>query len=180
MPIGLSENGLVSSRARRSRAILLIASVSVLAGRFSTSEIEEGAQEAFVAQRSRSTRSTFSGSRSGRWPYSSDRRPSFTSVQAGKKEWFGINDVRVVKRNPEDVAAFHEKERARWRQVYNEDYVETSQDFYPGDRVEIIDDESDYEGQQGVVVNFDFDDGYMSCQTTNSRYQLTVVLDERT
>ena len=101
-------------------------------------------------------------------------------MQAGKKEWFGINDVRVVKRNPEDVAAFHEKERARWRQVYNEDYVETSQDFYPGDRVEIIDDESDYEGQQGVVVNFDFDDGYMSCQTTNSRYPLTVVLDERT
>ena len=99
-------------------------------------------------------------------------------MRAGKKEWFGINDVRVITRNPEDVAAFHEKERTRWREVYNEDYVESPQDFYPGDRIEVIDDESDYEGRQGVVLNYDFDDGYMSCQTTNSRYPLTVMLDE--
>ena len=169
----------MSSRVRRSRAPL-IASLAVLAVTFWAFEKQDAAQEAFLAQRSR-TRSAlcsgYSGSGSG-WSYLSDRRPSFTAVQAGKKEWFGINDVRVVKRNPEDVAAFHEKERTRWRQVYNEEYVETSQDFYPGDRVEIIDDESDYEGQQGVVINFDFDDGYMSCQTTNSRYPLTVVLDE--
>ncbi|CAE7667507.1 unnamed protein product [Symbiodinium pilosum] len=104
--------------------------------------------------------------------------PARVLMRAGKKEWFGINDVRVITRNPEDVAAFHDKERTRWREVYNEDYVESPQDFYPGDRIEVIDDESDYEGRQGVVLNYDFDDGYMSCQTTNSRYPLTVMLDE--
>mmetsp|Transcript_13140 Transcript_13140/g.19197 ORF Transcript_13140/g.19197 Transcript_13140/m.19197 type:complete len:102 (+) Transcript_13140:206-511(+) len=99
-------------------------------------------------------------------------------MSAGKKEWFGRNDVRVVSRDPTDVAAFHEKECERWRTVYNEEYVEAKQDFYPGDRVLVIDDESEYEGRLGVVVNYDFDDGYMSCQTTNSRYPLTVVLDD--
>ena len=82
----------------------------------------------------------------------------------------------VVKRRDEDVAAFHETERERWRKVYDEEYVETKQDFYPGDRVEVLDD--DYEGRQGVVLHYDFDDGYESCQTCQSSYPVTVLLDE--
>ncbi|CAJ1358862.1 unnamed protein product [Effrenium voratum] len=96
--------------------------------------------------------------------------------QAGKKAYFGIRDLMVVKRRDEDVAAFHETERERWRKVYDEEYVETKQDFYPGDRVEVLDD--DYEGRQGVVLHYDFDDGYESCQTCQSSYPVTVLLDE--
>jgi len=97
-------------------------------------------------------------------------------IRAGKKGYFGLRDVIVKKRDEKDVAAFHESERIRWRKVYNEEYVETPQDFYPGDRVEILDE--DYEGMEGVVVHFDFDDGYESCQTCQSSYPVTVLFDE--
>uniref|UniRef100_A0A0G4FWV9 Uncharacterized protein n=1 Tax=Chromera velia CCMP2878 TaxID=1169474 RepID=A0A0G4FWV9_9ALVE len=107
------------------------------------------------------------------------RRLQRLRLNAGKKEWFGMNDVKVVKRSDEDIAAFHEKERERWRTVYNEVYKETPQDFYPGDRIQIIDDDSEYFGQQGVVLHYLFDDGYMSCQTTKCSYPLTVLLDDK-
>lgn len=102
----------------------------------------------------------------------------------GVKGYFAIRDLLVLKRNDEDVAAFHEKERKRWREVYDEEYVESPQDFYPGDRVEVIADVSvnkdikNAEGMQGVVTHFDFDDGYESCQTCQSSYPVTVLLDD--
>ena len=34
------------------------------------------------------------------------------------------------------------------------------------------------EGMRGVVVHYDFDDGYESCQTCQSSYPVTVLLDE--
>lgn len=100
------------------------------------------------------------------------------------KGYFAIRDLLVVERKEEDVAAFHESERKRWRKVYDEEYVETPQDFYPGDRVEVIADVSvnkdirSAEGMRGVVTHFDFDDGYESCQTCQSSYPVTVLLDE--
>ena len=98
--------------------------------------------------------------------------------------YFAIRDLLVVQRKEEDVAAFHESEKKRWRKVYDEEYVETPQDFYPGDRVEVISDVSvnkdikNAEGMRGVVTHFDFDDGYESCQTCQSSYPVTVLLDD--
>eukprot|EP00747_Dinoflagellata_sp_TGD_P220057 gnl/TRDRNA2_/TRDRNA2_92069_c1_seq2.p1 gnl/TRDRNA2_/TRDRNA2_92069_c1~~gnl/TRDRNA2_/TRDRNA2_92069_c1_seq2.p1 ORF type:complete len:109 (+),score=14.29 gnl/TRDRNA2_/TRDRNA2_92069_c1_seq2:46-327(+) len=90
----------------------------------------------------------------------------------------------IVKRNQEDVAAFHEKERKRWRDVYDEEYTETPQDFYPGDRVEIVEDIGvtgieNVKGMQGVVTHYEFDDGYESCQTCSTSCPVTVLLDEK-
>lgn len=102
----------------------------------------------------------------------------------GVKGYFAIRDLLVVERKEEDVQKFHEKEKVRWRKVYDEEYVETPQDFYPGDRVEVIADVSvnkdikNAEGMRGVVTHFDFDDGYESCQTCQSSYPVTVLLDD--
>ena len=107
-----------------------------------------------------------------------------TYIDGWSTGYFAIRDLLVVQRNEEDVAAFHESEKKRWRKVYDEEYVETPQDFYPGDRVEVISDVSvnkdikNAEGMRGVVTHFDFDDGYESCQTCQSSYPVTVLLDD--
>ena len=131
---------------------------------------------------------TFSGL--GTWlptqrGHRSGRSMSSIQMMAVKevKGYFAIRDLLVVERKEEDVAAFHENERKRWREVYDEEYVETAQDFYPGDRVEVIADVSvnkdikNAEGMRGVVTHFDFDDGYESCQTCQSSYPVTVLLE---
>ena len=104
-------------------------------------------------------------------------------MQAGQlKGYFATSDVQLVARSEEDVTAFHEKERNRWRVVYDEDYVEAPQEYYPGDRVKIVSDIKVKEienanGMQGTVVHFEFDDGYESCQTCSSSCPVTVLLD---
>ena len=54
------------------------------------------------------------------------------------KGYFAIRDLLVLERQDSDVEAFHAAERERWRRVYDEEYVETKQEFYPGDRVEAL------------------------------------------
>ena len=102
--------------------------------------------------------------------------------QAGLKGYFAENDVLLVSRKDEDVAAFHEKERIRWDVVYEEVYKEVDQPFYPGDRVKIVSDakvkELDVKGRQGVVTHYEFDDGYEACQCVATSCPLTVLLDE--
>ena len=103
-------------------------------------------------------------------------------MMAGElKGYFASNDVLLVERNDEHVAAFHEKERTRWREVYDEEYVEAPQEFYPGDVVEIVGEVKVKEienarGMRGVVTHFEFDDGYESCQTCSSSCPVTVIL----
>ena len=105
-------------------------------------------------------------------------------MQSGLKGYFQINEVLLVDRKESDVAAFHEKERRRWREVYDEDYVEAPQEFYPGDRVEIVRDVQvkdieNAKGMQGVVTHYEFADGYESCQTCRTSNPVTVLLDEK-
>jgi len=88
----------------------------------------------------------------------------------------------LVDRKEEDVTAFMEKERTRWDIVYDEELPDPyDQEFYPGDRVEIVNDikvkELDARGMQGTVVHFEFDDGFESCQTCSTACPLTVMLD---
>ena len=57
-----------------------------------------------------------------------DRRMLQMSVEATRqakpvKGYFAISDLLLVERNEEDVASFHEKERVRWLEVYDEVYV---------------------------------------------------------
>lgn len=109
------------------------------------------------------------------------------SGSADIKGYFSLRDVVLVKRNENDVAAFHEKERKRWRDVYDAEYKETPQDFYVGDRVKVVTDVEvlkggkvvieNADGMQGVVTNYDFDDGYESCQTCGTSVPVTVLLD---
>ena len=104
-------------------------------------------------------------------------------MQTGLKGYFATSDVQLVERSEDDVSAFHEKERTRWRVVYDEEYKEAPQEYYPGDRVKVVNDVKVKEienanGMQGVVVHFEFDDGYESCQTCSSSCPVTVLLDE--
>ena len=99
------------------------------------------------------------------------------------KGYFGSTDVKLIERKDEDVAAFHASETRRWDVVYDEVYVETPQEFYPGDRVEVVadikvKDIENAKGMQGVVTNFEFDDGYESCQTCSTSCPVTVLLDD--
>ena len=100
---------------------------------------------------------------------------------AGLKGYFATKDVLLVDRRDEDVAAFHEKERHRWDVVYDEVYVETDQEFYPGDRVKIVGEvtvkDVDTLGMLGVLTHFEFDDGYEACQTCSTSCPVTVLLD---
>ena len=100
----------------------------------------------------------------------------------GLKGYFATNDVLLVSRRDSDIAAFHEKERVRWREVYDEEYVESPQEYYPGDRVEIINsmkvkEIEDAKGMQGTVTHYEFDDGYESCQTCSTSCPVSVLLD---
>ena len=102
----------------------------------------------------------------------------------GVKGYFGTTDVVLIERKDEDVAVFHAKERHRWREVYDEEYVEAPQEFYPGDRVKVDGDVKVKEienarGMQGLVTHFEFDDGYESCQTCSSSCPVTVLLGLR-
>ena len=104
--------------------------------------------------------------------------------QVGVKGYFAIDDVLLIKRNPEDVDAFLEKERTRWCEVYDEELPAVyDQTFYPGDEVEIVSDVKVKEiestkGMRGVVTHYEFDDGYESCQTCSTSRPLTVLLRE--
>ncbi len=98
------------------------------------------------------------------------------------KGYLATNDVLLVERSAENVAAFHEKERVRWRDVYDEEYVEAPQEFYPGDIVKVvksvtIKDIDDAKGMRGVVKHFEFDDGFESCQTCSTACPVTVLFD---
>ena len=68
--------------------------------------------------------------------------------------------------------------------MYDEELPQQyDQEFYPGDRVEIVSDVQVKEienakGLRGVVTHFEFDDGYESCQTCSTSRPLTVLLDE--
>ena len=106
-----------------------------------------------------------------------------TLQMAGVKGYYSINDVLLVKRCDEDVSRFHEKERERWRVVYDEEYKEAPQEFYPGDRVKIVSEEpvktiSNPKGMEGVVTHYEFDDGYEACQTCSTSCPVTVMLEE--
>ena len=68
------------------------------------------------------------------WPSARRRQVPCRAV----KGYFAIRDLLVVERKASDVEAFHRKEQERWRRVYDEDYVEAKQEFYPGDRVEAV------------------------------------------
>jgi hypothetical protein len=72
----------------------------------------------------------------------------------------------------------------RWREVYDEEYVETAREFYPGDRVRVVRSVrvkaiEDACGMEATVTNLEFEDGYESCQTCSQSCPLTVLLDER-
>lgn len=102
---------------------------------------------------------------------------------SGVKGYFAEKDVLLITRTDEDVAAFHAKERHRWREVYDEEYVEAPQEFYPGDRVEIVGDVKvkdidNAKGMQGTVTHYEFDDGYESCQTCSTSCPVTVLLEQ--
>ena len=97
--------------------------------------------------------------------------------------FFAIKDVLLVERSDKDVEAFHSKERRRWREVYDEEYVEAPQEFYPGDVIKVVGDVQvkaieNANGMQGVVTHFEFDDGYESCQTCSTSCPVTVLLNE--
>lgn len=112
------------------------------------------------------------------------------SVQmAGVKGYFAISDVLLIERSADDVARFHEKERIRWREVYDEEYKEAPQEFYPGDRVKVVSEEpvrfgfpvkiiENPKGMEGVVTHYEFDDGYEACQTCSTSCPVTVMLEE--
>lgn len=90
--------------------------------------------------------------------------------QPGFKVYLEPKDVLLVERRVEDVMAFHEKERRRWLEVYEEEYRGPQDlEFYPGDRIEVVNDvkvkEGDVQGMQGTVIHYEFDDGYEACQT---------------
>ena len=118
-------------------------------------------------------------------------RSRTSCVQLGVKGYFAADDVLLVQRSEEDVAAFHQKERNRWDEVYEEDYkgastyawdVATQGVFYPGDRVEVVGDVKvkdieNAKGMCGVVTHFEFDDGYEACQTCSTTFPVTVLLD---
>ena len=100
------------------------------------------------------------------------------------KGYFASSDVELIERKDEDVAAFHAKEAHRWDVVYEEVYKEVPQDFYPGDRVEIVSDMpvkeiENAKGMRGVVVHYEFDDGYECCQTLSTSLPVEVLLDEQ-
>ena len=103
-------------------------------------------------------------------------------MRAGVKGYFATKDVQLVERKEEDVLRFHEKERIRWREVYDEEYREADQEYYPGDKVEIVGsvkvkEIEDANGLTGIVTHFEFDDGYESCQTCSTSCPVTVMLD---
>ena len=57
-------------------------------------------------------------------------------------------------------------------------YNEAPQEFYPGDRVEIVSscpvkEIEDAKGLRGVVTHYEFDDGYECCQTLSTSTPLT-------
>merc|ERR1719401_565269 len=107
------------------------------------------------------------------------------AVKGGIKGWFAKSDVQLIERSEEAVEAFHEKERIRWDKVYDEVYTKGQYgelEFYPGDRVKVVGDVEvkdikNAKGMEGVVTNFDFDDGYESCQSCESSFPVTVLLD---
>ena len=115
-------------------------------------------------------------------------RPALRMQAVGLKGYFADRDVLLVERKQEDVAAFHAKERTRWREVYDEEYTEAPQEFYPGDRVRIVSDVpvkrrgevvlESARGIEGVVTHYEFDDGYESCQTCSTACPVTVLFDE--
>ena len=97
--------------------------------------------------------------------------------------YYSERDVILIERKDADVKRFHDKERQRWLDVYEEVYNEVPQDFYPGDRVEVVADVKvkDIEstkGMTGVVTHFEFDDGYEACQSCTTTTPVTVLLDE--
>lgn len=116
------------------------------------------------------------------------RIPALRMQAAGLKGYFADRDVLLVERNQEDVTAFHTKERTRWREVYDEEYKEAPQEFYPGDRVKVVSDVpvkrrgevvlESARGIQGVVTHYEFDDGYESCQTCSTSCPVTVLFGE--
>ena len=101
--------------------------------------------------------------------------------------YFACRDVSLVERRDEDVATFHAKECERWDVVYDDDYYARHPggivlDFYPGDRVEVVNDVAlkgieSAKGMRGVVTHFEFDDGYESCQTCSTACPVKVLLD---
>ena len=109
-------------------------------------------------------------------------------MASGYKGYFAETDVLLVDRAEEDVAKFHAKERHRWREVYDEEYVEAPQEYYPGDRVEIVGDVQvksrgevvieNARGMRGTITHYEFDDGYESCQTCSTSCPVTVLLDD--
>ena len=114
------------------------------------------------------------------------RSGSVVRMMAGVRGYFANRDVLLIERSEEAVAAFHEKERIRWDEVYDEVYVEGQYgelEYYPGDRVKVVGDVSVKEienafGMLGVVTHYEFDDGYESCQTCSTSCPVTVLLDE--
>ena len=114
--------------------------------------------------------------------------PALRMQAVGLKGYFADRDVLLVERKQEDVAAFHAKERTRWREVYDEEYKEAPVEFYPGDRVRIVSDVpvkrrgevvlESAKGIEGVVTHYEFDDGYESCQTCSTACPVTVLFDE--
>ena len=76
--------------------------------------------------------------------------------------YFACRDVSLVERRDEDVATFHAKECERWDVVYDDDYYARHPggivlDFYPGDRVEIVNDVAlkDIESARGIGSDAD-------------------------
>ena len=119
----------------------------------------------------------------------SKSRQALRMQAGGLKGYFAIKDVLLVERSEVDVTAFHAKERTRWREVYDEEYTEAPQEFYSGDRVEVVSDvplkrrgevvTESAKGIQGVVTHYEFDDGYESCQTCSTSCPVTVMFDEK-
>lgn len=112
-------------------------------------------------------------------------RRATPQMAAGVKGYFALGEVLLLERRDEDVAAFNEKERHRWREVYEEECPDSllqSIEYYPGDRVEIVGDVQVKEienakGMRGFVTHYEFDDGYESCQTCSTTRPVAVLLD---
>lgn len=72
--------------------------------------------------------------------------------------YFDFNELKLVHRDANALAAFEESERQRWRDVYDEEWVQTHQELIEGDLVEVVRDVgakgiANALGMQGVVTD---------------------------
>lgn len=79
--------------------------------------------------------------------------------------YYDFGELKLVDRNENALAEFEEKERKRWREVYDEEWVPVYQELMEGDRVMVVKDVrvkgiGSSEGMIGTVTNV-----WVECET---------------